>query len=141
MTNYAVFAKSVLARFTRFCVEKNRAKNWIGGEKMTNMRYEYDIIVSFFHIICSFSSLSLVFIWSTPPVLFLPQPSIPPSNVSLSNISNALNDQISYLTFLPFLQPIRPCRTLEFWRAIIAECVATFFLLVMICSVHQVTCQ
>ena len=39
VTNYAVFAKSVLARFTRFCVEKNWAKNWIGGEKMTNMRY------------------------------------------------------------------------------------------------------
>ena len=39
VTNYAVFAKSVLARFMRFCVEKNWAKNWIGGEKMTNMRY------------------------------------------------------------------------------------------------------
>ena len=39
VTNYTVFAKSVLARFTRFCVEKNWAKNWIGGEKMTNMRY------------------------------------------------------------------------------------------------------
>ena len=36
VTNYAVLAKSVLARF---CVEKNWAKNWIGGEKMTNMRY------------------------------------------------------------------------------------------------------
>ena len=49
VTNYAVFAKSVLARFTRFCVEKNWAKNWIGGEKMTNMRYaSYLIFVSFF---------------------------------------------------------------------------------------------
>ena len=38
VTNYAVFAKSVLARFTCFCVEKNWAKNWTGGEKMTNMR-------------------------------------------------------------------------------------------------------
>ena len=37
--NYAVFAKSVFARFTRFCVEKNWAKNWVGGEKMTNIRY------------------------------------------------------------------------------------------------------
>ena len=32
-------AKSVLSRFTRFYVEKNRAKNCIRGEKMTNMRY------------------------------------------------------------------------------------------------------
>ena len=28
------------------------------------------------------------------------------------------------------------CRTLEFWRAIIAECIATFFYVCMICSVH-----
>ena len=33
------FAKSVLSRFTRFCVEKSLSKNCIGGEKMTNMRY------------------------------------------------------------------------------------------------------
>ena len=33
VTNYAVFGKSVLARFTHFCVEKNRAKNWLGWEK------------------------------------------------------------------------------------------------------------
>ena len=32
-------AKSVLVRFTRFCVEKNLAKNCARGEKMTNMRY------------------------------------------------------------------------------------------------------
>ena len=31
--------KSVLSRFTRFCVEKNLAQNCICGEKMTNMRY------------------------------------------------------------------------------------------------------
>ena len=28
-----------MARFTRFCVEKIFVKNWVGGEKMTNMRY------------------------------------------------------------------------------------------------------
>ena len=38
VTNYTVFAKSVLARFTHFCVEKNWAKNWARGEKITNMR-------------------------------------------------------------------------------------------------------
>ena len=32
-------AKSVLAWFTRFCVEKNLAKNCACGEKITNMRY------------------------------------------------------------------------------------------------------
>ena len=32
-------AKSVLVRFTRFCVEKNLAKIFARGEKMTNMRY------------------------------------------------------------------------------------------------------
>ena len=31
--------RSVLARFTRFCVEKFFVKNWVGGEKMTNMMY------------------------------------------------------------------------------------------------------
>ena len=31
------------------------------------------------------------------------------------------------------------CRTLEFWRAIIAECIATFFYVAMICSVHSAT--
>ena len=40
VANYAVFAKSVLARFTCFCVENNSAKNWLGGEKMTNIRYD-----------------------------------------------------------------------------------------------------
>ena len=34
-----LFTKSVLSRFTRFCVEKNLAQNCICGEKMTNMRY------------------------------------------------------------------------------------------------------
>ena len=33
------FMKSVLALFTLFCVEKNWAKNLVGGEKMTNIRY------------------------------------------------------------------------------------------------------
>ena len=39
-------AKSVLVRFTRFCVEKNLAKNCARGEKMTNMRYDYDVILT-----------------------------------------------------------------------------------------------
>ena len=34
-------AKPVLVRFTRFCVEKNLAKNCARGEKMTNMRYAF----------------------------------------------------------------------------------------------------
>ena len=34
-------AKPVLVRITRFCVEKNLAKNCARGEKMTNMRYEW----------------------------------------------------------------------------------------------------
>ena len=33
--------RSVLARYTRFCVEKIFVKNWVGGEKMTNIRYVY----------------------------------------------------------------------------------------------------
>ena len=37
---YAIFRISVLSRFTRFCVEKNWAENCMGGEKMTNMRYD-----------------------------------------------------------------------------------------------------
>ena len=32
-------AKSVLSRFTRFGVEKNWAKNFVCGEKRTNIRY------------------------------------------------------------------------------------------------------
>ena len=36
---YAVFVRSVLTQFTRFCVEKNLVKKWVGGEKMTNIRY------------------------------------------------------------------------------------------------------
>ena len=32
-------AKSVLVRFTHFCVEKNLAENCARGEKITNMRY------------------------------------------------------------------------------------------------------
>ena len=39
-------AKSVLVRFTRFCVEKNLAKNCARGEKMTNMRYVQPQIIS-----------------------------------------------------------------------------------------------
>ena len=34
-------AKSVFVRFTRFCVEKNWAKNCTRGEKMTIMRYDH----------------------------------------------------------------------------------------------------
>ena len=34
-------AKSVLSRFTRFCVEKNLAKNCACGEKRTNIKYAY----------------------------------------------------------------------------------------------------
>ena len=34
---------STLLRFTRFCVEKNLAKNSARGEKMTNMRYDLPI--------------------------------------------------------------------------------------------------
>ena len=33
-------AKSVLSRFTHFCVEKNGTKYCVCGEKMTNIRYE-----------------------------------------------------------------------------------------------------
>ena len=36
------FEKYVLSRFSRFYVEKNWAKNCIGGDKMTNMRYACD---------------------------------------------------------------------------------------------------
>ena len=32
-----------MAQFTRFCVEKNFVKNWIGGEIMTNMRYAVEV--------------------------------------------------------------------------------------------------
>ena len=35
------------------------------------------------------------------------------------------------------ITPFIFCRTLEFWRAIIAECIATFFYVSMICSVHS----
>ena len=37
-------AKSVLSRFTHFGVEKNWAKNFVCGEKRTNMRNGYDHI-------------------------------------------------------------------------------------------------
>ena len=36
-------AKSVLSRFTYFAVEKNWAKNFVCGEKRTNMRYALEI--------------------------------------------------------------------------------------------------
>ena len=39
-------AKSVLVRFTRFCVEKNLAKNCARGEKMTNMRYVHVVRIN-----------------------------------------------------------------------------------------------
>ena len=34
-------AKSILSRFTHFCVEKNLTQNYICGEKLTNIRYVY----------------------------------------------------------------------------------------------------
>ena len=37
---------SILARFTRFCVETNLIKKWVGGEKMTNIRYVISINIS-----------------------------------------------------------------------------------------------
>ena len=33
-------ANSVLSRFTHFCVEKNLTKDYVCGEKVTNIRYE-----------------------------------------------------------------------------------------------------
>ena len=37
---YAVLSQNRFLWFTRYCVEKNLAKNSSRGEKMTNMRYE-----------------------------------------------------------------------------------------------------
>ena len=34
-------AKSILSRFTRFCVEKNLGNNCVCGEKRTNIRYAF----------------------------------------------------------------------------------------------------
>ena len=48
-------AKSVLSRFTRFGVEKNWAKNFVCGEKRTNIRYAYisfDRGISFYFFNC-----------------------------------------------------------------------------------------
>ena len=39
---YAVLLQNRFLRFTRYCVEKNLAKNSARGEKMTNMRYGSD---------------------------------------------------------------------------------------------------
>ena len=36
---YAVLSQIRFLRFTRYCVEKNLAKNSARGEKMTNIRY------------------------------------------------------------------------------------------------------
>ena len=38
---YAVLSQNCFLRLTRFCVEKNLAKNSARGEKMTNMRYAF----------------------------------------------------------------------------------------------------
>ena len=38
---YAVLSQNRFLWFTRYCVEKNLAKNSSRGEKMTNMRYEH----------------------------------------------------------------------------------------------------
>ena len=43
---YAVFRKIGLLQFTRYCVEKILAKNSDRGEKMTNIRYDSDILLS-----------------------------------------------------------------------------------------------
>ena len=37
-------AKYVFLRFTHFCVETNQRKNSIGGEEITNMRYDVSIM-------------------------------------------------------------------------------------------------
>ena len=41
-------AKSVLSRFTHFCVEKNGTKYCVCGEKITNIRYVNNIFGHFF---------------------------------------------------------------------------------------------
>ena len=47
------FAWIVLSRFMRLCVERNWAKNCIGGEKMTNMRYAPLYLKAQFTLICT----------------------------------------------------------------------------------------
>jgi len=42
-------AKSILSRFTRFCVEKNLGKNCVCGEKRTNIRYVHFIAMYQFY--------------------------------------------------------------------------------------------
>ena len=50
-------AKSVLSLFTRFGVEKNWAKNFVCGEKRTNIRYDHNVFLSnFCHITLRSSS-------------------------------------------------------------------------------------
>ena len=56
-------AKSVFLRFTRFCVEKNLAKNCTRGEKMTNMRYGSGYLgVCKYLCLCELSIC--VFVWT-----------------------------------------------------------------------------
>jgi len=55
----------------------------------------------------------------------------------LDNAKELLDDQKRNEKTLPTLSMQTEIRTLEFWRAIIAECIATFFYVVMICSVHH----
>ena len=43
---YAVLSQNRFLRFTRFCVEKNLAKNSARGEKMTNMRYVHVVRIN-----------------------------------------------------------------------------------------------
>ena len=50
VTNYAAFAKSVLARFARFCVEKNWTKNWVGGEKNDKYQVWKTLVITIFFI-------------------------------------------------------------------------------------------
>jgi len=55
----------------------------------------------------------------------------------LENAKELLDDQKRNEKGLPILSMQTEIRTLEFWRAIIAECISTFFYVVMICSVHH----
>ena len=43
-------AKSILSRFTHFCVEKNLFRNCACGEKRTNIRYECCLVVKYISI-------------------------------------------------------------------------------------------
>jgi len=55
----------------------------------------------------------------------------------LDSAKELLDDQKRNEKGLPILSMQTEIRTLEFWRAIIAECISTFFYVVMICSVHH----